>query len=371
MNSFLVFLSLALRSFVSLWGHSGEGNPPMYGDAEAQRHWMEITINLPIGQWYLHSPQNDLLYWGLDYPPLTAYVSYLYGMIGSIIVPELVELYQSRGHESVSGKLFMRSTVLLSDALIFIPVMLFIGNKMIKAKEVGYNKLLYRLACLSIPGLLLIDHGHFQYNGVCLGLSLLGVALISYDYDILGSICYCMSLNFKQMSLYYAPVFFLVLLRKCLLKPYVISKLAGIAKLGITVMLTFAVLWYPFCIYSDPVSGGCLPSLLQVLHRQFPFSRGIFEDKVANIWYTLSVVIDFRQLLSTQQLVWCSLGLTLMLLSPIAVILLVKPSSMSSLLLALMNSSLAFFLASFQVINILSLLIYCYVIGNYRIQSSY
>lgn len=38
------------------------------GDYEAQRHWMEITLHLPLKEWYYH----DLEYWGLDYPPLTA-----------------------------------------------------------------------------------------------------------------------------------------------------------------------------------------------------------------------------------------------------------------------------------------------------------
>lgn len=47
----------------------------MHGDFEAQRHWMEITTNLPISQWYFH----DLEYWGLDYPPLTAYHSWVLG----------------------------------------------------------------------------------------------------------------------------------------------------------------------------------------------------------------------------------------------------------------------------------------------------
>ena len=44
-------LALALRSAVGRWGHSGEASPPMFGDFEAQRHWMEITTNLPIGEW--------------------------------------------------------------------------------------------------------------------------------------------------------------------------------------------------------------------------------------------------------------------------------------------------------------------------------
>lgn len=47
----------------------------MFGDYEAQRHWMELTTHLPIREWYTY----DLEYWGLDYPPLTAYHSWLCG----------------------------------------------------------------------------------------------------------------------------------------------------------------------------------------------------------------------------------------------------------------------------------------------------
>lgn len=63
------------RWAVSLWGYSGFGIPPMHGDFEAQRHWMELTIHLPMSKWYFY----DLPYWGLDYPPLTAYHSWLCG----------------------------------------------------------------------------------------------------------------------------------------------------------------------------------------------------------------------------------------------------------------------------------------------------
>ena len=51
----------------------------MYGDFEAQRHWMEVTWHLPLADWYRATPDNDLQYWGLDYPPLTAYVSWALG----------------------------------------------------------------------------------------------------------------------------------------------------------------------------------------------------------------------------------------------------------------------------------------------------
>ena len=55
--------------------HKGFNMAPMHGDFEAQRHWMEITSHLPVSMWYFY----DLQYWGLDYPPLTAYHSWVCG----------------------------------------------------------------------------------------------------------------------------------------------------------------------------------------------------------------------------------------------------------------------------------------------------
>lgn len=43
-----VFVGVILRWSVTQFPYSGEGKPPKYGDYEAQRHWMEVTTNLPI-----------------------------------------------------------------------------------------------------------------------------------------------------------------------------------------------------------------------------------------------------------------------------------------------------------------------------------
>lgn len=69
----LLFAGLLVRFCVGLYPYSGMNTPPMYGDYEAQRHWMEITIHLPIMEWYRNGPYNNLSYWGLDYPPLSGY----------------------------------------------------------------------------------------------------------------------------------------------------------------------------------------------------------------------------------------------------------------------------------------------------------
>lgn len=71
----ILMITALFRWAVGFWGYSGFAKPPMHGDFEAQRHWMEITINLPVSMWYHY----DLPYWGLDYPPLTAYHSWLCG----------------------------------------------------------------------------------------------------------------------------------------------------------------------------------------------------------------------------------------------------------------------------------------------------
>lgn len=58
-KSKLIFYALLLRLLVSLHPWSGMNIPPRHGDLEAQRHWMEITVSLPIKDWYFY----DLEYW--------------------------------------------------------------------------------------------------------------------------------------------------------------------------------------------------------------------------------------------------------------------------------------------------------------------
>jgi alpha-1,3-glucosyltransferase len=123
-----------------------------------------------------------------------------------------------------------------------------------------------------------------------------------------------------------------------------------------TVIVCFGVLWLPFCFAAhNHESGTCVPAMIQVLHRIFPFSRGIFEDKVSNLWYVLSVAVDVRSLADTSVLLHCALALTCLLLLPVGISIwsVVKRGKSFNnpllLLLALVCSALSFFLASFQV----------------------
>lgn len=212
-------------------------------------------------------------------------------MIAELCCPELIKLGISRGYESLNTKIFMRLTVLYCDVILYFPAV--ISLVIVLSRRSSLIPAYFLLVVLSNPCLLLIDHGHFQYNGVSIAFSLLAATSILNDLDIIGSIAFVLALNFKQMTLYYSLAFFCVLLRKCFIQPTLVGKVFKLTSFGAAVILTFALLWFPFCVYPHH-EESCLTSLMQLLHRLFPFSRGIFEDKVANIWFGLSVVYDYR-----------------------------------------------------------------------------
>uniref|UniRef100_A0A8C2KU25 Alpha-1,3-glucosyltransferase n=1 Tax=Cyprinus carpio TaxID=7962 RepID=A0A8C2KU25_CYPCA len=336
--SLCVLLGLTSRWAVSFHSYSGAGKPPMFGDYEAQRHWQEVTYNLPVHEWYFNTTNNDLNYWGLDYPPLTAYHSLVCAYVAKLLNPEWVELHASRGYESHSHKLFMRATVLFTDILIYIPAVLLYCFYFCDGSS--KQKVATALCILLYPGLILIDYGHFQYNSVSLGLALWGILGLGLGWDLFGSLAFTLALNYKQMELYHSLPFFCYLLGKCIKQGLTGRGFFQLAKISLTVLVTFALCWMPFL--SDPKQP------LQVLHRLFPFGRGLFEDKVANTWCSLNVLIKIKTLLSRETQLFLSFALTLLFILPSSLKLLSKPN-LWQFKLALVNSSLAFFLFSFQV----------------------
>jgi len=328
----LFSVAVVLRYGTSLWPYSGQGVPPMHGDYEAQRHWQEITINLPLVDWYNQTQDNDLQYWGLDYPPVTAYHSYLVGKVAHNINTSYVQLHSSRGIESQEHKIFMRLSVIVADLLVLFPAIRLFS---------GPNINLASLFLSTYPGLILIDHGHFQYNGISLGLFIMAVALVTRDYDVIGSVIFCVALNYKQMELYHALPFFFYLLGKSLHQPSIFRKMLKLIVIGIAVIGTFCLIWLPF-ILAGP------DTCLQVVRRVFPIDRGVYEDKVANFWCTIDIILKLKQNLETQQIGLLCLVTTFVLSLISNIHLLIKPSS-RNFVFAQVNTSLIFFLFSFHV----------------------
>lgn len=342
-------MAILLRSCTTLHPHSGQDKPPMYGDYEAQRHWMEITVNLPIKEWYYNTTDNNLEYWGLDYPPLTAYHSYVCGVIAAFVNKSYVALFESRGIESDAHKFFMRNTVLFVDLLIYIPsifayyyVTQNIYNSKTKKTTNTMSTSFAIILALLYPGIILIDHGHFQYNCVSLGFAIFAITCIHANKYVLSSIFFCLALNYKQMELYHALPFFMYLLSVCIPKPgqSSVSGLFRLVKIGVTVILTFGLIWYPF-LFS-------VKDLFQVLHRLFPIARGVFEDKVANFWCALNVFYKLKDMFCNYALLRYCTMVTLTAMLPSLIDLFLRPN-VRKFVPALINSSLSFFLFSFQV----------------------
>lgn len=335
-TAFVSLLAILLRWCVSLHPYSGQGKPPMHGDYEAQRHWQEVTINLPLADWYTNTTNNDLQYWGLDYPPLTAYHSYLCGLVARKVDPSFVALHTSRGYESEEHKLFMRYTVLAADILLYFPAAYYLMRVLGKWKA-GRQE----FVCLLLyPGLYLVDHGHFQYNCVSLGLFVAAVAAVTANRDCLGAILFTLALNYKQMELYHALPFFFYLLGTCFRQGGVLGFLWKIIKLGFCVVLTFTLVWLPFA------SDGAV--LAQALRRLFPFERGLFEDKVASVWCSLSVVVKLKTLVDNRNMALICLLSTVVCMLPTSLHLFARPT-FRHFRYALLNASLIFFLLSYHV----------------------
>ena len=344
MDVALCLALLALRAAIGLAGYSGEGKPPMYGDFEAQRHWMELTVNLPPSHWYVHGSDNDLLYWGLDYPPLSAHASWLVGMFAQRLHPDLVALHASRGIETAATRAFMRNSVLVLDALIYLPAVY--ACAAYAAPPTGAHRgrrLLLVLQLAATPALVLTDHGHFQYNCVSLGLGLWGMLAAMGGRPHASAIAFSLALNFKQMSLYLAPAFFCYLLAGCLrTRRTMLGKALATFQLAFTVLATFALCWLPFL--------GSAEAALAVVRRIFPVERHLYEDKVANLWCTLALLpfLKLKAIFPLGTLLRLALGTTLLGLLPPCGLLLARPSRLGFLLCAT-ACALSFFLCSFQV----------------------
>nr|XP_028589065.1 dolichyl pyrophosphate Man9GlcNAc2 alpha-1,3-glucosyltransferase isoform X6 [Podarcis muralis] len=226
----------------------------------------------------------------------------------------------------------------VADMLVYIPAVILYCCYL---KETSAKRKISSALCILLyPGLILIDYGHFQYNSVSLGFALWGVLCLSYDLDLLGSIAFCLALNYKQMELYHSLPFFSYLLGKCFKKGLVGKGLLLLTKLGFTVGVSFALCWLPFCTDVEQI--------LQVFRRLFPVDRGLFEDKVANVWCTVSVFFKVKAVLSAETQLKLSFALTFLTALPSCIKLTLQPS-IKGFKYALVSCALSFFLFSFQV----------------------
>lgn len=135
------------------------------------------------------------------------------------------------------------------------------------------------ISILLSPGLLIIDHIHFQYNGCMYGLLIVSLVLAKKRSSYLASgLLFATLLCMKHIYAYLAPAYFVFLLREYCLSPrsiFSIQLLNGI-KLGGGIAAILGAAFGPFALRNQ---------IPQILSRLFPFSRGLCHAYWApNMW---------------------------------------------------------------------------------------
>jgi alpha-1,3-glucosyltransferase len=261
----LVVLSLLKLSLIPFY-HST--------DFQVHRNWLAITANLPVNQWYYSSISE----WTLDYPPFFAWFEYFLSLPAQHIDSNMLSLTQVN-YTSNATLYYQRITVILSDILLYYSIRYYINisiSSINKSQQLLYNFTQFFLLFASY-GLLVVDHIHFQYNGLLFALLIYSIAAMKSGQLLLSGVFFAILLNFKHIFLYIAPVYFIFLLKNyCLKAPTALAKVRQLLKLGVSVIFIFGLSLGPFIYYDQ---------LLQLKNRLFPFQRGLSHAYWAsNIW---------------------------------------------------------------------------------------
>ncbi|KAI9809410.1 MAG: glycosyl transferase [Phylliscum demangeonii] len=239
--------------------------------------------------------------WTLDYPPFFAYFEWLLSQVACWIDPASVQV-SNLGHASWQTVYFQRISVILSELVLVYSLQLYAssaaaavwrGEEDTKANRYVHSspstsKRAAQAIALSIllsPGLLIIDHIHFQYNGLLYGILVLSLTLAAKPSTLLWSgVLFAFLLCMKHIYLYLAPAYFIYLLRAfCLGRQSILEiRFRNSVKLASAVLAVFFLAFGPF-IYLGQVP--------QLLSRLFPFSRGLCHAYWApNAWAIYSFV---------------------------------------------------------------------------------
>ncbi|KAJ3062231.1 glycosyl transferase [Podochytrium sp. JEL0797] len=114
---------------------------------------------------------------------------------------------EALGYASEATVLFQRATVMGTEGVLFGAVASIFAD----VKDARTKTLLTALVFLS-PGLLFVDHIHFQYNGFLYGIQVLSIHAMWKERFVLGGVLFAVTMNFKHIYLYQAPAYFVYLL---------------------------------------------------------------------------------------------------------------------------------------------------------------
>ncbi|KAJ8916980.1 hypothetical protein NQ315_008380 [Exocentrus adspersus] len=247
-------------------------------DFEVHRNWLAITHSLPINKWYFENTSQ----WTLDYPPLFAWFEYVLSVFARFFDPKML-IINHINYSSDQTVLFQRLSVILTDLVYAFGI-----YKCCSALQNGWRKdVVLPILLVTNCGLLMLDHIHFQYNGIMYGILLISIAYMLQGKHLLSAFWFTVLINMKHIYIYLGPPYFIYLLRHyCLKGPLTIKNigtketLKRVFCLASLVLSVFVVTFLPF-----------IDHIPQVLSRLFPFKRGLCHAYWApNFWAIYNTV---------------------------------------------------------------------------------
>lgn len=255
-------------------------------DFDVHRNWLAITHSLPLRRWY-HEHTSQ---WTLDYPPFFAYFEwFLSQFVPSTVRKDGCLDIVEKGQFGWPTIVFQRSTVIISEILLFVVLQVFINTSSVKEKTQSF---VTASSIVLSPGFLIVDHIHFQYNGFLFAILIASIVAAKQKRYIWCAFFYSVALCFKHIFLYLAPCYFVFLLKAyCLnfsdfkFKSYkdliFIVRWKHLFELGFIVITVFTLCFGPF-----------VNDMPQLMNRLFPFSRGLTHAYWAPNFWALYSFLD-------------------------------------------------------------------------------
>lgn len=158
----------------------------------------------------------------------------------------------------------MRTTSVLTDLTVYMPATWLISRQLVPRH---HSSVQLGFFCLFqfMPTLLVIDHGHFQYNSLMLALSLFSFYSLLKKRLVLATVCLTLGINFKVTTLFYSLTMATAVVTRAMRRRWWAWELL---RLVLAVTIVFVFLWWPV--------AGSLAEVGVVLRAIFPLHRGLY-----------------------------------------------------------------------------------------------
>lgn len=172
-----------------------DGEKKAFLSCDVHVRWLAQTPSRPLAAWHTDASSP----WGLDNPPLFAIATRgLAAVAAGVDGGSLVRL-DGPPPTAAAAVLFMRASVMASDVVLAAGLARLMTALLPRRRMAAALAFRNAAAVLLHPGLLLVDHIHFPYNRLLLGVLLGAVAAAVEGASVLAAVAAAVAFNLKHM----------------------------------------------------------------------------------------------------------------------------------------------------------------------------